>query len=153
MKTETIIRSACAGDSDAVYRLLRIIADVHKTGRPDIFEGLVSKYTHEEVKSRLSCCESGVFVAETNGDVSGYIFCEIRNEGKGKTLYIDDLCVDPEFRRCGIATALMNHARKYAKENECRMLMLNVWEFNESALDFYESIGFTTRSRHLELNI
>jgi ribosomal protein S18 acetylase RimI-like enzyme len=153
MEMQTIIRSAVSDDSDAVYRLLRIIADLHKSGRPDIFEGLVSKYTPDEVKERLLSDENGVFVSETNGIVSGYIFCEIRNEGNGKTLYIDDLCVDPEFRRCGVATALMNHARTYAKDNECRMLMLNVWEFNESALDFYESMGFITRSRHLELTI
>ena len=43
--------------------------------------------------------------------------------------------------------------KEYAKEKNCRMIMLNVWEFNESALDFYEKYGFTTRTRHLELTI
>ena len=153
MNDKLKVRKSVEGDTDAVYRLLCVIADVHKKGRPDMFSDLVSKYTAEEVRARLSKDENGVFVAEINGSVVGYIFCEIIKEGKGLTLYIDDLCVEPEARRCGIATALMDHACAYGKEKGCQCLMLNVWEFNRSALDFYKKYGFTTRTRHLEMQL
>lgn len=153
MNENLIVRNSVADDAEAVYRLLCIIAKVHKNGRPDIFSDLLSKYTLEEVRARLSKDENSVFVAELNGSVLGYIFCDIIKEGNGLTLYIDDLCVDPEARRCGIATALMDYACAYGKEKGCRRLMLNVWEFNRSALDFYKKYGFTTRTRHLEMQL
>ena len=150
MKLDISVRCSNVNDAQKCYELLLLIANIHKNGRPDVFEGLVSKYTLDEVKERLLKDNNGVFVADYNGEVVGYVFCEIIKEGKGQTLYIDDLCVDPSFRNQGIATKLMDFAGAYGKENGCRMLMLNVWEFNSSAISFYENYGFITRSRHLE---
>lgn len=145
------VRYSVSSDAEAVYRLLQIIAKLHKDARPDMFPNLESKYTLEEVRQRLSKEDNGVFVSEIDGEVNGYIFCDIITEGCGSTLYIDDLCVDPSVHRQGIASKLMDRAREYAREKKCRMVMLNVWEFNESALAFYEKYGFSTRTRHLEM--
>lgn len=147
------VRPSNISDASSVHRLLCIIADIHRNGREDIFHGLQSKYTIEQVKERLSKQDNGVFVADINGSVAGYIFCDIITEGDGTTLYIDDLCVDPEIRKQGIGKALMDYAVSYGKQCGCRMLMLNVWEFNENAVRFYEKYGLTTRSRHMEIKI
>ena len=153
MNYELSVRQSNVNDSEKCHDLLLLIADLHKKGRPDVFENLVSKYTLDEVKERLSSADNGVFVAELNGTVVGYVFCDIIKEGSGITLYVDDLCVHPSARNKGVATALMNHASAYGKEKGCRMIMLNVWEFNKSAISFYENYGFETRSRHLEKHI
>ena len=153
MENNLKIRPAVKSDAKDVYRLLRIIADIHRNGRPDMFPDLTSKYTEEEVSSRLYLPENGVFVADIGGEVKGYVFCDIIKEGKGNTLYIDDLCVDPECRCMGIGKALMDYALEYAKEKECSFIMLNVWEFNKTAIKFYENYGFETRTRHLEIKI
>ncbi len=150
---EVIIRKSITKDANAVHRLLRVIADLHKNGRPDMFPNLTSKYTVDEVRERLSKEENGVFVAEQNGEVVGYVFCDVIKEGNGLTLYIDDLCVDPEARRCGVGKKLLDKAREYGAEKECNFLMLNVWEFNKNAVEFYEKYGFTTRTRHMEIKI
>lgn len=148
-----IIRESKEEDSLSVYTLLRIIADLHKNGRPDMFPDLVSKYTVDEVKERLSKSDNGVFVAEKEGSVVGYVFCDVIREGAVNTLYIDDLCVDPSARKMGIARILMDKAKEYAKEKNCAYLMLNVWEFNENAVRFYENYGFETRTRHMEIKL
>ncbi|MBQ5838136.1 MAG: GNAT family N-acetyltransferase [Clostridia bacterium] len=148
-----IIRESKEEDSLSVYNLLRIIADLHKNGRPDMFPDLVSKYTVDEVKERLSKSDNGVFVAEKEGSVVGYVFCDVIREGTVNTLYIDDLCVDPSARKMGIARMLMDKAKEYAKEKNCAYLMLNVWEFNENAVRFYENYGFETRTRHMEIKL
>ncbi len=145
------IRSAIPKDACHVHRLLGLIADLHREGRPDIYPNLKSKYTISQVAERLSLEESGVFVAELKDKIVGYVFCDIIEEGIGLTLYIDDLCVDPEFRKGGIGGALLDKAAEYGKEKKCRCMMLNVWEFNTSALNFYEKYGLKTRSRHLEM--
>ena len=149
----TLIRNSNPNDTDSVYSLLCIIANLHKNGRPDMFPDLISKYTPQEVYERLSKDENGVFVAEQDGRVVGYVFCDIIKEGNGLTLYIDDLCVDPEVRSCGVGRMLIDRAKEYAKEKNCGFLMLNVWEFNENAVAFYEKYGFSTRTRHMELKI
>ena len=149
----TLIRNSNPNDTDSVYSLLCIIANLHKNGRPDMFHDLISKYTPQEVYERLSKDENGVFVAEQDGRVVGYVFCDIIKEGNGLTLYIDDLCVDPEVRSRGIGRMLIDRAKEYAKEKNCGFLMLNVWEFNENAVAFYEKYGFSTRTRHMELKI
>ena len=128
MNSNIIIRESKGSDSQAVYDLLRIIADLHKQGRPDMFPDLVSKYTVDEVKERLSNAENGVFVAEVEGNVVGYVFCEVISEGAGYTLYIDALCVDPDFRRMGVARMLMDKAKEYAKD---MLLILKDWQVDD----------------------
>ncbi len=150
MENSFLVRPAETDDAEKVYRLLTVIAEMHRNGRPDMFPELQSKYTFDEVKERLARLENGVFVADIDKNAVGYIICDIIKEGNGHTLYIDDLCVDPSCRGKGVATALMDHAASYGKENGCRYLMLNVWEFNSGALEFYAKYGFQTRSRHLE---
>lgn len=153
MNENLSVRKADIGDSEAVLGLLRIIGDLHRNGRPDMFPGLTSKYNLDQVKERLSQEDSGVFVAVHNEAVAGYVFCDIIDEGDGQTLYVDDLCVDPTARRMGIGNALMDRAAEYGREMNCRYLMLNVWEFNSSAVKFYEKYGLKTRTRHLEMKL
>ena len=153
MSNNVIIRESDVKDSNAVYNLLMVIAKLHKDARPDVFANLVSKYTPEQVSSRLSKSDNGVFVAEVEGNVVGYVFCDVIKEGDGKTLYVDDLCIDEAYRRLGIGKMLIDRAKSYAFEKNCRCVMLNVWEFNESAVRFYENYGFSTRSRHLEMKL
>ena len=148
---EVCVRTAVVDDSNDVYRLLRVIADLHREGRPDMFPNLISKYTVDEVEERLSKENSGVFVAEVNDVVAGYVFCDIIKEGSGNTLYVDDLCVDPEMRNMCIGKRLMDVAADYGRKSQCAQLMLNVWEFNRNAVKFYENYGLKTRSRHMDM--
>lgn len=153
MNENLIVRQASVDDAEAVLGLLYIIGDLHRNGRPDMFPDLVSKYNLNQVKDRLSMDQSGVFVAEFDNSVVGYVFCDIIKEGDGHTLYVDDLCVDPNSRRLGIGHALMDCAAAYGRDKDCRFLMLNVWEFNESAVNFYENYGLKTRTRHMEMKL
>jgi ribosomal protein S18 acetylase RimI-like enzyme len=68
-----------------------------------------------------------------------------------ETLHIDDLCVDAECRGMGIGKLLMAAAVEHARELGVYDIDLNVWEFNTDARMFYESLGFSTRQRRMEL--
>ncbi|MBE6692250.1 MAG: GNAT family N-acetyltransferase [Ruminococcaceae bacterium] len=146
-----LVRAAKPEDANEVYNLLRIIADLHRNGRPDMFPDLISKYTVEELELRFLNDNHGVFVAVNDNRVLGYVFCDIIKEGNGFTLYVDDLCVSPRARKNGIGHMLMDKAVEYGRKSNCSQLMLNVWEFNSSAVDFYEKYGLTTRTRHMEM--
>ena len=142
-----LIRKATETDIPVLNKLLYQVLDVHHTGRPDIFKGDVKKYTDEELCALLKEPTTPVFVAEEDGQVCGYAFCQLQ-EIKGhnilqdvKTLYIDDLCVDEACRGKRVGSALFDYVKSYAKEQGCYNLTLNVWSCNASAMRFYEKLG------------
>jgi len=55
--------------------------------------------------------------------------------------------VSSPFRRNGIGTRLVRIARRWAREKGATEMRLGVWEFNEAARKFYETLGFKTLKR------
>ena len=68
-------------------------------------------------------------------------------------LDIDEFCVDEKYRRQGAGSALVRFIRDFAKEKGFHRIELNMWEFNQDALAFYEAAGFTTFRRYMEMFI
>jgi ribosomal protein S18 acetylase RimI-like enzyme len=68
-------------------------------------------------------------------------------------LDIDEFCVDEAFRRQGIASEMIAFIREFAKEKGFHRIELNMWEFNQEALAFYEAAGFQTFRRYMEMFI
>jgi len=56
--------------------------------------------------------------------------------------FIDALCVDVQYRRCGIAEKLITMNRERAAEKGFRTLSLMVFADNDVALSFYANMGF-----------
>ncbi len=153
----TSIRRAEMRDMPEVLRLLGQIGALHEKGRPDVYRKNAAKYSAEEYRSIIENEDTPVFVAEVDGVLAGYVFCQLQvREGHRqlcdmRTLYVDDLCVDESMRGHHIGTALMDAARACAESLGCHNLILNVWEFNESARAFYESCGMHTMRRYMEI--
>ena len=59
----------------------------------------------------------------------------------GKSLYMDDLYVRPDFRCAGVGTKLINEVIAFAKAENCKKLRWQVSEWNQPAIDFYKSLG------------
>ena len=140
-----IVRKAESADIPALARLLHQVNDVHAKGRPDIFVLGQRKYSDNQLADILKDTLSPVFVAE-DGDVLGYAFCVIQetstpNLQKEKSLYIDDICVDEAARRGGVGSALWDYVNRFAAENGCRRITLNVWCLNPGAMEFYKKMG------------
>jgi GNAT superfamily N-acetyltransferase len=75
-------------------------------------------------------------VAVSGGRVVG--FATATPAGAG-TLELDDLFVDPDRRREGIATALVRDVERRARDAGVTRIEVTA---NEHALDFYRSVGF-----------
>lgn len=63
-------------------------------------------------------------------------------ESWNKRLRITQLWVDESYHRQGIATQLMECARKRAKSLEYRALILETQSCNANAIAFYQNVGF-----------
>jgi GNAT superfamily N-acetyltransferase len=63
---------------------------------------------------------------------------------------IDEIVVRPDRRRQGVASALLDAALAWARDQAgVTAVDLTVWEFNNEARAFYEAHGFETLVRHL----
>ena len=58
-------------------------------------------------------------------------------------LYLEDLFVVPEARGRGIGRALMQHCATVAVERGCGRFEWSVLDWNQPAIEFYQSIGAT----------
>lgn len=76
----------------------------------------------------------GIFlVAEQDGRTAGYVGCQtVLDEG-----YITNVAVSPDFRRQGIARALIAELTAKAGENKLAFVTLEVRESNAPAIALY----------------
>ena len=152
------VRFACEKDIPQMDSLLYQVERVHQQGRPDLFKEGAKKYTDNELKAMLKDKTKPIFAAVDENDVmKGYAFC-VFQEHKGdnvltdiKTLYIDDLCVDENCRGQHIGSVLYEAVKKFAKEQGCYNVTLNVWECNPSARKFYEKTGLKPYKTGMEV--
>ena len=56
-------------------------------------------------------------------------------------LFLEDLYVSPEHRGSGAGKALLKHLAGLAVENDCGRFEWNVLDWNQPAIEFYESFG------------
>ena len=60
-----------------------------------------------------------------------------------KGLYLEDIFVLPEYRHRGIGKKMMNYLAAKAVADGCGRFEWSVLDWNQPAIDFYESIGAT----------
>ncbi len=150
------IRMAQEKDLPEINKLLYQVCMVHHNGRPDLFRAGAKKYTDGELIKIINDKNTPILVAADENDiVRGYAFCIFQEHKSGsltdiKTLYIDDLCVDEDYRGQHIGTLLYNAVLDFAKKNKCYNVTLNVWSCNESAMKFYEKCGLKPQKVGME---
>ncbi len=62
---------------------------------------------------------------------------------------IESVVVAEEHRRAGIGRGLVEKAHQWAVAEGADSIELNVWEFNQGAVEFYERLGYETASRKM----
>ena len=83
--------------------------------------------------------EGRMYVAEEDGSVVGFATWAGAAQ-PGGTIELEDLFVDPDWRRRGIATALVGHIADVLRARGVRRLEVTA---NPHADGFYSSAGFT----------
>ena len=106
---------------------------------------------------RLGARESRVFVAETPaGRPVGFVqlFPSFSSVSMKRLWILNDLFVDPDARRGGVARALMERARQFAVETGAKGLILETESHNAAAKTLYEDLGWERDgTHHYELRV
>ena len=152
-----LIRKAEIKDIDEILYLLSDVLALHVKIRPDIFESGHTKYNKEELINKLSEENFYVYVGEVSNKVVAYAMCKIElptfthTMKKIKTMFIDDIEVNPDYRGQGLGRELFNYLKEEAKRLNCYNITLNEWEGNDGARRFYEKLGMNPQKTTLEL--
>jgi ribosomal protein S18 acetylase RimI-like enzyme len=125
------IRAGTTKDQPALERL----SNEAWKGAPDAFASRA-----DEIAQLFGEEGRVVLIAESEGRAMAYL----TGVQLGRTLGIEEVAVRPEFRRMGIARALVTQA--LAKEQSA---ILSVSESNTPARALYKSLGFTQSARRV----
>lgn len=155
------IRESNINDYMEIRDLVKEVHSLHVKNRPDIYIDVENPFKKEEFQEILNSNNTKVFVAEDidNKEIVAYSIVQIMNTRnipiliQSKFIYIDDLCVKSNHNKKGIGKIIFKYIVNYSKEVGASSIQLNVWEFNEDAIKFYESLGMTIRNRRMEIDL
>ncbi|UUZ81548.1 GNAT family N-acetyltransferase [Paenibacillus sp. P26] len=154
-------RFAQETDYEEIAALNRQIFHIHAKARPDLFnlvETPLEKIQYEEL---LQTEHTKVIVMEKEfaAGILGYAVLKVKQTPDKpvlkprRTVYISDFGVDERIRHQGLGSSLMQHVVSLAGQWEADFIELSVFEFNTSAVRFYEKLGFYTKSRRMEIRV
>ena len=153
------IRFAEEKDLEDINRIRRQVNELHVNGKPGVFRPGFSEELRAYIYAAFRDPQKRIVVCEKDGSVCAFavLLHTVKPESvhslARRFLEINELGVDEACRRQGIGAAMIAFIRDYAKSHGFDRMELNMWEFNEAALKFYEAVGFSTYRRYLEMQI
>lgn len=130
------IRKAKQGDEIEIINLIKELAEYEK-------EAHQVKNTPEQLALDLfqdKICQC--FVVEAEQQIIAMALYYISySTWYGKSLYLEDIYIQPKYRRQGIGKKLFTQLIEEARTLKCKRMDWQVLEWNESAIQFYQSIG------------
>ena len=134
------IRAAEEKDIDAIFELIRGLA---------AYENLSDRVTGNTELLRAHLFGerpyAEVILAELDERAIGFalFFHSYSTFLTQPGLYLEDVFVRPEYRRQGVGKALMSAVVKIASDRDCGRLEWSVLDWNQNAIEFYQSLGAT----------
>ena len=109
-----------------------------------IFYGKTSDLQSAEsfIQERLHQDESVIFLAFLHGNAAGFtqLYPIFTSVGMQRTWLLNDLFVDENERKKGVGEALLNAAKKLAKDTNSKWLLLQTGAENKTAQALYEKL-------------
>ncbi|WP_242494557.1 GNAT family N-acetyltransferase [Brumimicrobium glaciale] len=138
MMEGTNIRKAKRGDELALMGLVHELAEFEKA--PDEVINTPEQLAIDIFDDKICDC----FVYEIEGIIRGMALYYISySTWRGRCLYLEDLYIQPDFRRGGIGQKLFQTLVDEAKEMGVKRMDWQVLDWNDSAIQFYKKIGAT----------
>jgi ribosomal protein S18 acetylase RimI-like enzyme len=150
-----IIREASIADCPAIALLYAQVDALHAQGRPDVFQQPPEPRSLAFLQERLAEANAAMFVADLDGAVVGFAFVKLGRPPDDAMhrprafAYVEEVIVSSNHRRGGVGKALMRAVEGWARDRKVDQIELVVWEFNEEAREFYESLGYRTSYRRM----
>jgi len=140
MKEEIKVRKACKKDIDKMLCLLKELFRMEGVDfdRKTQYNGLLFLMEKEN--------RAAAFVAELDKEIIGMCTIQtlISTAKASYTAYIEDLCVDSDYRNKGVGGRLLEYCEKWCINNNINNIHLLADGRNKKALNFYKKNGWKT---------
>src|SRR5580693_10311755 len=133
------IRPATSADIPLILELIRALAEYER--EPDAVKTTEADLLRDGF-GEVPCFECPI--AESgSGEPAGFaLYFYNYSTWRGRAgIHLEDLFVLPHFRGQGIGKALLARVAARAAEQGCVRLQWDVLDWNQTAIDFYQSLG------------
>lgn len=159
--TDAVIRRAVRSDLPRIVELFGQADELHRDALPWLFRKLDEPRSPQLLETFLTDSDRAALVAtDRAGSLPvGVLFVMVREVSKApivrpaRVAEIDSLVVVRSFRRQGIGRSLVRAALLWARDVHAARTELGVYDFNEEARTFWESVGFATVFRRMYRNL
>lgn len=154
---DILIRKAKKTDYESLLPLFRQVHEFHVSVRPDLYKENSTPVEQAFFEDQLMDGKHHIFVASMSNDVVGVVVTKEEEVAENsfvkarKVLFIKSLCVAETHRKKGIGKKLTLYVFDFARSHKVDRVELGVSEENRPAIEFYRSIGMTTKSRKMEI--
>jgi len=142
------VRRADRSDAELLAKLNRFVQELHFTHMPQRFKPVETGEVEEWFRSMMENPAARVWIAEVEGTAVGYVLTVTYDRPETPFCFrrvyceIDQISVSPEFRKKGLAKALVEHVLVEARSSGIQDIELNSWSFNTEAQDAFGALGF-----------
>ncbi|AHM73543.1 GNAT family N-acetyltransferase [Yersinia hibernica] len=137
------IRQARPEDATVIYDMIYELAVYEKAPQEVVT-------TPDEIRETLfgAGSKTEALICENAGKTIGYaVFFTSYSTWLGRNgIYMEDLYISPEYRGKGAGKALLKNIAQCAVKRQCGRLEWSVLDWNQPAIDFYQSIGALPQS-------
>jgi len=131
------IRRATKDDIGLVRDLVMELAIFEKA--PEEVTSSLADYVQEGFSDNPLFTTNLIYL---NDELAGFSLWYYRfSTWKGRRFYLEDLYIKEAYRGKGLGRKLINEAIEEAKRMKCTGMMWQVLDWNQPAIDFYNSLG------------
>ncbi|QVK19485.1 GNAT family N-acetyltransferase [Mycoplasmatota bacterium] len=153
------IRLAVVSDYDKLLNLFKEVHQLHVCHLGEYFKDVENPMPQNYYYLLLDDVNTYFLLIENDNDIIGFAIMVIKDTQnydiivERKYAYIDDFVISFKYQRRGYGKQLFSECLRIAKENKVTSLELNVWEFNQDAISFYENLNMKTLNRKMSLKL
>ena len=153
------VRKATTNDYNTLCELFDEIEALHRDNLPHIFQKPRGSVREKYYSGLMADENVSLFVAEAGGKLVGFVHAIVRDTPAipvfvpRRYAIVDSIVVKSEFQNHGTGRILMDKMQEWAIAKGAVSIELNVYEFNETAISFYERLGYQTFSRKMSKDL
>ncbi len=154
------IRRASFDDYNALCDLFDDVDAIHRNNLPNIFQKPDGPIREQEYYLGLNSDQNiALLVAEVNDNIIGFVHAVIRDSPAIPVLvprrhvFVDSICVKSAYRGSGVGQMLMSEIHEWANGKNAIAIELNVFEFNQAAIAFYQQLGYEVLSLRMSKSL
>ena len=153
------IKEATSQDMEILAELNKVVHDLHVRAAPHFFKPHTQAAMKQAFEDFLSGENFRIFVGYDQAEPVGYMIIRMFSRPDNaftferKVLYIDQIAVKAERQGQGFGAEFITSARALARDLGYRNVELDVWVFNQKALNFFAGQGFKTERALMSMEV